>query len=179
MQPPKLRSRCSTLKDWYDATAVVSDRSIQHSGAPGLPTVIAGVAMVVVDVVAVYLLLATGGVPAIVRYGVTALVTVIVGGSFVAVLASRRSRGSPLAASDDRSVLGRVARVIVSVTVLSGVTVVLGYGGGLLLWASARLDGPDPVTEDGDLLRDRLLEWPDRNRAFMRTDGHGDLPLRP
>jgi hypothetical protein len=63
--------------------------------------------------------------------------------------------------------------------VLSGVTILLGYGGGLLLWLSATLGGPDPVTEDGDLLRDRLLDWPDRNREFMRNDGHGDLPLRP
>lgn len=175
-----VQSRCSTLKHQYRPTVVVPDRSYQDGspGAPGLLTALAGAAMVVVDVVVVYLLLATSGIPPIVSYGGTALVAAIVGGSFVAVLASRRGRGAPLAV-DEPSAAGRVARVVVSITVLSGVTIVLGYGVGLLLWASATLGGPDPVTEDGDLLRDRLLEWPDRNRTFMRTNGHGELPLRP
>jgi hypothetical protein len=73
----------------------------------------------------------------------------------------------------------RIIRVVISITILSGVTVVLGYGGWLVLAITARLAGYDPETADGDLLRDRLVEWPDRNREVMRTDGREPLPLRP
>lgn len=73
----------------------------------------------------------------------------------------------------------RLLQLIVSITVLTLVTVVVGYGGGLLLFVSAKLGGPDPETEDGDLLRDRLLDWPDRNREFMRNNGHGEFPWPP
>jgi len=73
----------------------------------------------------------------------------------------------------------RAWQLVVSITILTGVSVVVGYGGGLLLWISSALGGPDPRTEDGRLLRDRLLEWPERNREFMRQNGHGELPLRP
>ena len=73
----------------------------------------------------------------------------------------------------------RYVRVLVSVAVLGGVTVVLGYGGWLLLTVSATLVGYDPRTDDGDRLRDRLLSWPERNRSVMRTNGRESLPLRP
>jgi hypothetical protein len=73
----------------------------------------------------------------------------------------------------------RLLELVVSISVLTLVSVVVGYGGGLLLYVSAALGGPDPETEDGDLLRDRLLDWPDRNREFMRNNGYGELPLRP
>jgi hypothetical protein len=73
----------------------------------------------------------------------------------------------------------RALHLVVSIVILTGVSVVVGYGGGLLLWASAKLGGPDPRTKDGDLLRDRLLDWPDKNREFMRNNGRGELPLRP
>jgi hypothetical protein len=72
----------------------------------------------------------------------------------------------------------RYVRVLVSVAVLGGVTVVLGYGGWLLLTVST-LVGYDPRTDDGDRLRDRLLSWPERNRSVMRTNGRESLPLRP
>lgn len=81
---------------------------------------------------------------------------------------------------DDAKPFGtRLWQLVVSITVLTGVSVVVGYGGGLLLWISACLGGPDPRTEDGELLRDRLLAWPERNREFMRRNGHGELPTRP
>jgi len=73
----------------------------------------------------------------------------------------------------------RIARVIVSIVVLVPVTVFVGYGGCLVLTVLAKLGGPDPTTDDGDLLRDRLFDWPDRNRKVMRTDGTTPLPLRP
>ncbi|WP_254862004.1 hypothetical protein [Halovivax gelatinilyticus] len=73
----------------------------------------------------------------------------------------------------------RLLQLLVSICILTLVTVVVGYGGGLLLAISAKLGGPDPRTEDGDLLRDRLLDWPDRNRAFMRENGRGELPIKP
>jgi hypothetical protein len=70
----------------------------------------------------------------------------------------------------------RLLQLILSITVMTLVTVVVGYGGGLLLFISAKFGGPDPETEDGDLLRDRLLDWPDRNREFMRNNGRGEFP---
>lgn len=79
----------------------------------------------------------------------------------------------------DKPLGRRLVELAASITVLTLVTVVVGYGGGLLLWFSAILGGPDPETADGDLLRDRLLEWPDRNREFMRNNGHGEFPWPP
>lgn len=73
----------------------------------------------------------------------------------------------------------RLVRVVVSIVVLSGVTVVLGYGGWVVLTLTATVAGYDPETPEGDLLRDRLLEWPDRNREVMRSNGRKPLPLQP
>lgn len=73
----------------------------------------------------------------------------------------------------------RLANVVVSVVVLVPATVVLGYGGWAVLTLTARLAGYDPETTDGDLLRNRLLAWPDRNRDVMRTDGRVEPPLKP
>ena len=63
--------------------------------------------------------------------------------------------------------------------VLTGVTVFLGYGGWLLLTVAAVTVGYEPETKNGELLRNRLREWPERNREVMRTNGKADLPLRP
>lgn len=79
----------------------------------------------------------------------------------------------------DTRFTGRLANVAVSVVVLAPVTVVAGYGGWAVLTLTARLAGYDPETADGDLLRDRLLAWPDRNRDVMRTNGGVDPPLKP
>lgn len=73
----------------------------------------------------------------------------------------------------------RLARVIVSVVVLTGVTVVLGYGGWVVLTAASTLGAYDPEPVDGESLRARLLAWPERNREVMRTDGRAELPWRP
>lgn len=73
----------------------------------------------------------------------------------------------------------RLGRVVVSIVVLTGVTVVVGYGGWLLLTLAATLGVYDPVAEDGASLRTRLLEWSDRNREVMRTNGRVKLPLKP
>lgn len=73
----------------------------------------------------------------------------------------------------------RLAELAVSIVVLTGVTVVVGYGGWVVLTLLAKLGGPDPETADGDPLRERLLAWPERNREFMRNDGRGELPLKP
>jgi len=73
----------------------------------------------------------------------------------------------------------RLVRIAIAVVVLVPVTVFAGYGGWLVLTASAAVGGPDPETADGELLRDRLAAWPERNREVMRTDGRLPLPLRP
>lgn len=73
----------------------------------------------------------------------------------------------------------RAARVAVSIVLLVPITVFLGYGGWIVLTISAALGGPDPVTGEGELLRHRLFEWPERNREVMRTDGTAELPWRP
>lgn len=73
----------------------------------------------------------------------------------------------------------RLVRVVVSVIVLTGVTVILGYGGWIVLTLTAKVGGYDPETADGELLRDRLLAWPDRNREVMRSSGRTSLPLKP
>lgn len=141
-------------------------------------TIAIGCVVVLADVAVAYGLLATGGVPEVVTYGGTAVVVAVVGGSFGFVLLRRRF-GSTAAPDDDPSTGTRVAQLVVSVAVVTGVSTILGYGGGLVLALGARLGGPDPRTADGDLLRDRLLDWPERNREFMRRNGRGRLPLRP
>lgn len=82
-------------------------------------------------------------------------------------------------AGEDSTQQKRFLRVIVSVVVLSGVTVVLGYGGWFVLTLTAKLVGYDPRTEDGYRLRERLRAWPHRNREVMRTNGKRPLPLKP
>jgi hypothetical protein len=73
----------------------------------------------------------------------------------------------------------RAVRVVISVVILTGVTVVFGYGGWIVLTLTANVAGYDPKTEDGGLLRNRLLDWPERNRDVMRSNGHKSLPVRP
>lgn len=81
--------------------------------------------------------------------------------------------------SSEPSTIERLVKVIVSVVVLTPLTVFLGYGGWLVLTVTATVGGYDPRTEDDDLLRERLLAWPDRNREVMRTNGRAELPLQP
>jgi hypothetical protein len=73
----------------------------------------------------------------------------------------------------------RLWRVGVSIIVLAPVTVLLGYGGWLVLTLMTLLGVYQPEPADGDPLRERLVAWPDRNREVMRTDGRVTLPLRP
>jgi hypothetical protein len=80
---------------------------------------------------------------------------------------------------DDAQFKKRLGRVLVSVVILSGVTVVVGYGGWILLTVTATITGYDPETPSGDLLRHRLFAWPDRNRDVMRSNGRQTLPLKP
>ncbi|WP_126664469.1 hypothetical protein [Haloterrigena salifodinae] len=79
----------------------------------------------------------------------------------------------------DPSFRERLVRVAVSIVVLAPVTVFLGYGGWIVLAVTATLVGYDPETETGEPLRERLLAWPERNRAVMRTNGRAELPVRP
>lgn len=77
------------------------------------------------------------------------------------------------------SALVRFGKLTASIAVLAFVTVIVGYGGWALLTISTKLGGPDPETADGDLLRERLLAWPERNRKFMRNNGYRELLLKP
>lgn len=77
------------------------------------------------------------------------------------------------------STIKRLVKVLISIVVLTPLTVVLGYGGWFVLTVTAAIGGYDPRTEDDDLLRERLLAWPDRNRDVMRTNGRAELPLQP
>jgi len=59
-------------------------------------------------------------------------------------------------------------RILISVGILTGTTVVFGYGGWIVLSLTANCVGYDPQTADGDLLRNRLVNWPERNSEVMR-----------
>jgi hypothetical protein len=82
-------------------------------------------------------------------------------------------------AGNDVQFKKRLVRVLVSIVILSGVTIVVGYGGWILLTVTATVTGYDPETPNGDLLRHRLLAWPARNRDVMRSNGRQTLPLKP
>lgn len=133
-------------------------------------------AVILIEIAGVFLILVTGDVPDLVVLLGTATTAIIIGGS-AAVVASRRRFG--FEPSDEKSVLTRVTELVVSVTVLTGVTVVLGSVGGLVLTIIANMGGPDPRTDNDELLRDRLLDWVKRNRDFMERNGQGTLPLKP
>lgn len=90
-------------------------------------------------------------------------------------MAATDSTGS----DDELPFTTRVARVIVSVVVLTLVSVVVGYGGWAILSVYVALGGTDPTTRDGDSLRERLVAWPERNREVMRTDGRVPVPWTP
>ena len=79
----------------------------------------------------------------------------------------------------EKSLLVRIFHLVLSISLMTLVTVVAGYGGWAVLTLSAKLGGPDPKTADGELLRTRLLEWPQRNREFMKNNGHGEFPWPP
>lgn len=73
----------------------------------------------------------------------------------------------------------RAYRAVISIVILTGVTVVVGIGGWIILTITANLFGYDPKTEDGDPLRIRLRDWPEKNREVMRTNGRAELPWKP
>ncbi len=79
----------------------------------------------------------------------------------------------------DGSFVDRFVKLSISIVVLVPVTVFLGYGGWFVLTLTAAVGLYDPKTKDGEPLRERLFEWPDRNREVMRTNGHAPLPLKP
>lgn len=137
------------------------------------------VGVILTEVAGAHLLLVNLDVPNIVVHGGTTAAAVVVGGSSLFVASSRVFESGSPGDSTDKSSLRRVSEVIVSVSVLTAVTALLGAVGGLGLTAVAKLGGPDPKTADGELLRNRLLGWVQRNRDFMRNDGRGELPLRP
>lgn len=146
---------------------------------------VAGFLFVALDVVLVYALIAPSVSPAVAS-GVTAATAVVIGGSFLDVL--RRQLSGTAGPSDapgmdsstgGKSTFARATDVVVATTVLVPLGVFVGNLGGLALWLSASVGGPDPTTDDGDLLRDRLVSWSGRNRAFLRENGRGELPLLP
>jgi hypothetical protein len=128
------------------------------------------------ELVGVYLIFANAlGPGSVATVTGTALVAGTLVGSFLLVLARQYAgRG----AREQKSTVVRAAELTLSVTVLTLVTGI-ALVGGVVLALVAAFDGPDPQTTDGDRLRDRLLNWSDRNRQFIQANGRGDLPLEP
>jgi len=54
----------------------------------------------------------------------------------------------------------RLVRILISVSILTGITVIFGYGGWIVLSLIANTVGYDPQTVEGDYLRNRLMNWP-------------------
>lgn len=73
----------------------------------------------------------------------------------------------------------RLVRILISVSILTGMTVIFWYGGWIVLSLTAKTVGYDPQTAEGDYLRNRLVNWPERNKEVMRSNGRKPLPLRP
>jgi hypothetical protein len=69
----------------------------------------------------------------------------------------------------------RLVRMLISIGVLTFITVIFGYGGWIVLSLTAKSVGYDPQTEEGDLLRNRLVNWPERNKEVMRSNGRKPL----
>jgi dolichol kinase len=145
---------------------------------PAHPLVIlGGFAFVLLDVVLIYGLVEPS-VPPVVGLVVAGVVAIAIGGSFLAVVAREYGvSGSP--SPTEKSAFVRTTEVIVAITVVLPLAVFAGNLGWLVLRLSAAVGGPDPTIDDGDPLRRRLLDWSGRNRAFVRENGRGDLPLSP
>lgn len=65
----------------------------------------------------------------------------------------------------------RLVRMLISIGVLAFITVIFGYGGWIVLSLTAKSVGYDPQTAEGDLLRNRLVNWPEQNKKLMRSNG--------
>lgn len=58
----------------------------------------------------------------------------------------------------------RLVRILISVSILTGITVIFGYGGWIVLSLIAKTVGYDPQTVEGDYLRNRLMNWPSETK---------------
>jgi hypothetical protein len=58
----------------------------------------------------------------------------------------------------------QLVRILISVTILTGITVIFGYGGRIVLSLIAKTVGYDPQTVEGDSLRNRLMNWPSETK---------------
>ncbi|GAA0681643.1 hypothetical protein GCM10009020_33380 [Natronoarchaeum mannanilyticum] len=145
----------------------------------GWATIVVGLGVILVEIVGVYVALGNWTTSRAITYGGAAATALVVGGSFLAVVGRHGVGAGSTTDADDKSRFARLSELVVSVSVLTAVTVLLGSVGGLVLTIIATLGGPDPKTADGELLRDRLLSWVQRNREFMRHNGRGRLPLHP
>lgn len=105
----------------------------------------------------------------------TALTGGVMVGSFLLVVVRQFLSHDP---GEPKSTAVQAAELTVSVTVLTLVTG-LALVGALVLALVTAVGGPEPRTDDGDRLRDRLLEWSNRNSQFLQTNGRGELPLEP
>jgi len=146
--------------------------------SPAHPLVLlSGFAFALLDIVLIYGLVEPS-VPPAAALAVAGAAGIAIGGSFLAVVAREYgiSGSSP---STEKSAVVRTTEVIVAITVVLPLAVFAGNFGWLVLRLSAAVGGPDPTTADGDPLRRRLLDWSGRNRAFVRENGRGDLPLSP
>jgi hypothetical protein len=157
-------------------------RAAQHDGSEqqsfGWVTGLGAILVTAGETVGAYLLLGSSlGFVSVATVAGTGLVAAVLVGALLLVVGRQAVTETPDAAGD-KPTLTRAAELTVSITVLTLLTAV-AFVCGLALAFVAGVDGPDPRTDDGDRLRDRLLAWSDRNREFMRTNGEGELPLEP
>ncbi|WP_436936270.1 hypothetical protein [Halovenus marina] len=136
----------------------------------GGTVIVFGALSVLFEVAFVAVALAYASVPTEVTAVVTLFAAVLLGGPF-GLTVWRWWRGR---LSEEKSRLIRVSEAIVSVTVLAGLAPVLGYGGATMLALRAKVD----EGADSEAFRQRLWQWPDRNRAFMAR-GEGTIPIVP
>ena len=127
----------------------------------------------------IYFFLQSIDLPPVVVYCGTTVTGILVGGSSLYVVCRSIGTVDSVGESSGESAFTRVTEVIGFVSVLSAVMLLLSSIGGTGLTILARLGGPDPKTADGDLLRNRLLNWAQETREFMRNNGNEKLPLRP
>lgn len=136
-----------------------------------------GSVIVIIDIIVIYFFSTTPTTPPLLTYALTGILGAIIGVSYLytarVYLFNSAGQDTPVRGHT----LGRMAEMIVSVTVLGPMTIAVGTTGGILLTLFARIGLFDPHIDEAVPLRTRLLTWSRRNRAFLSSRGAEELPL--